>query len=208
MARDAQLELPNEPPESEGETDEEDDDDRSRSSSSSYCEAASSSRSHADAVPVQAIQKVAVLVLMGSIEDRSHRVDAQVCDRLRRKVRSRLELCGVPKAVVSQGAIEVRAVPWSNAFSTAATTSVAGSVAEHRSPPQRALQNIVDFNATYFAPKQGSTDPSMPSEAAAEAHRLVECALEELAQAAGAAAPLVVVAHHLGGKQAVCLAHT
>ena len=179
-------------------------------------------------------QKVAVLVLLGAMQEWPHEAEEELCARIRRKLRSRLELCGVPKSIAAKGEVEIRSVYWPAAFhlsdggssgggsdggggggggdggggappaeaagTTAAPRTAAGAVAP-TGPTQRALADLMRFCSQYTprlasAPAAQSTPPGC--EAVAAAHRMLDTALAELANAAGDRAPLVVVAHHVG----------
>ena len=61
-------------------------------------------------------QKVAVLVLLGAMQEWPHEAEEELCARIRRKLRSRLELCGVPKSIAAKGEVEIRSVYWPAAF--------------------------------------------------------------------------------------------
>ena len=63
-----------------------------------------------------ATQKVAVLLLLGALKHWPHEAEEELRARIKRKLRSRLELCGVPKPITSLGQVEICSVYWPAAF--------------------------------------------------------------------------------------------
>ena len=143
-------------------------------------------------------QRVAVLLLLGTLQQWPHEQEAALRQRLERKVASRLDLCGMK----GKEAVVQRSVYWPAALQrggAAAPSQLWTDVSERvdgakEGSLRRPLVDFASFCAAYHDDDGGG---------ASEVHRVIDLALSELAAAAGPTAPLVVVAHHLGCVLAV-----
>ena len=127
-------------------------------------------------------QKVAVLLLIGSLRRRPQDAEKDLRARLERKTRSRLELCGVPRSLLGRdNPIEIKSVFWPAAFATAmpllhGRDGADATSSEHTGLTQRILHDVITFNAAYrcAAGDTAAYRPTSPSPAAVEAHRILE----------------------------------
>ena len=141
---------------------------------------------------------MAVLLLLGTLQQWPHEHEAALRQRLEKKVASRLDLCGMK----GKEAVVQRSVYWPAALQrggAAAPSQLWTDVSERvdgakEGSLRRPLVDFASFCAAYHDDDGGG---------ASEVHRVIDLALSELAAAAGPTAPLVVVAHHLGCVLAV-----
>ena len=97
-------------------------------------------------------QKVAVLLLIGSLRRWPQDAEKDLRARLERKTRSRLELCGVPRSLLRRdNPIEIKSVFWPAAFATEmpllhGRDGANATSSEHTGLTQRILHDVITFS--------------------------------------------------------------